>query len=307
VTFLRYPSLARLGSQEVEEILLGNVTAFYKIDGTNSCIWFKDRIRFGSRNRELDIHNDNAGFMNVMMADARVQHFFSGDNCKYRLYGEWLVPHSLKTYREDAWRRFYVFDVYDTEKEQFLSYEAYKPILDLYGFDYIPPLADMVNPTTDQCINLLDKTGQFLVEYGKGNGEGIVFKNYDFVNKYGRTTWAKLISNEFKEVHHKEMGAPLVLGSKLVEDEIVDKYVTEAFVLKEQAKIIAASEYFDILYDENSVAWDNKKIPELLGRVWYELLNEEAANFVKEHKLPTINFKTLQSLTYRKVKKVIGL
>ena len=32
-----------------------------------------------------------------------------------RLYGESLVPHSIKDYREDAWRKFYVFDVYDME------------------------------------------------------------------------------------------------------------------------------------------------------------------------------------------------
>ena len=33
-----------------------------------------------------------------------------------RFFGEWLVPHSLKTYREDAWRDFYIFDVMKDDK-----------------------------------------------------------------------------------------------------------------------------------------------------------------------------------------------
>ena len=299
MSFLKYPHLERLGGSETEGILLGKVYAFYKIDGTNASIWYKDRVRFGSRNRELSIGADNAGFMNHHVNDeilwGRISKFFR-DFSHYRLYGEWLVPHSLTTYRDDAWKRFYVFDVYDTEKEQFLSYEAYKPILDDYGFDYIPPLAEMVNPSVEQVIKLLDKTGQFLVKDGAGNGEGIVLKNYGFQNKYGRVTWAKVISNEFKEVHHKAMGAPLVLGTDLVEDKIVDEYVTDAFILKEKAKI-----------ELEHGGWTNRHIPELLGRVFHELVREEAYNFVKKHKQPTVNFRTLNQLTVLKVKKVIGL
>ena len=32
-------------------------------------------------------------------------------NPTHRLFGEWLIPHRLRTYRDDAWKRFYVFDV----------------------------------------------------------------------------------------------------------------------------------------------------------------------------------------------------
>ena len=297
MTFIKYPHLERLGGVEVQDILIGNVTAFYKIDGTNGSIWWdedKGRMRFGSRNRELDLQNDNAGFMNALHQDEKLMGLFRGFP-ELRLYGEWLVPHSLKTYREDAWRRFYVFDVYNDEDGKFYPYERYQPILEEYGIEYIPPIAKMINPSVEQVISLLDKTG-YLIEDGKGKGEGIVLKNYDFVNQHGRTTWAKIISNEFKEVHHKVMGAPIVLGTKFVEDEIVEEYVTEHFVLKEKAKI-----------ENNRGEWTNKCIPELLGRVFYELVKEETTNFIKKHKNPTINFKTLNQLTTLKVKKVIGL
>lgn len=297
MTFIRYPHLERLGGSEVQDILIGDVVAFYKIDGTNGSIWYdedKGRMRFGSRNRELSIGSDNAGFMSSLCDDEKLLEFFQGFP-ELALYGEWLVPHSLKTYRDNAWRKFYIFDVYSRETNTFLSYDRYSDILDAYELEYIPPIAIMKNPQPEQIFQLLEKTGQFLVKDGEGQGEGIVLKNYNFVNSHGRTTWAKVISNEFKEIHHKVMGAPIVLGTKLVEQEIVEEYVTAHFVLKERDKIAANCE------------WSNRNIPELLGRVFYELVREETPNFVKKHKNPTINFKTLQALTTLKVKEVLGL
>ena len=60
---------------------------------------------------------------------------------------------------------------------------------------------------------------------GEGSGEGVVIKNYDYKNKYGRQTWAKIVTNEFKAKHHIAMGAPVV-GCEIVEEKIVAKYVT---------------------------------------------------------------------------------
>lgn len=293
--FEKYQHLERLGTQAVEGILDGIVYAFYKIDGTNGSIWWnRDRLCFGSRNRELSTGNDNAGFMNALKDNEKYISLL--EEYPIRLYGEWLVPHSLKTYREDAWRRFYVFDVQDTRTGQLLPYEDYKWILDKYEIDYIPPVAILKKPTMEDCYKLLDKSGQFLVEDGKGMGEGLVFKNYGYSNKYGNQIWAKLISNEFKEVHHKEMGAPVINGSYLVEERIVDKYVTEHFILKEKAKI------------ENEVGeWTNQCIPRLLGTVFYELVQEEMWNIMKEFNRPTISFQLLNKLTLDKTKKVIGL
>ena len=303
VDFVKYMHIERLGGIEVEGILDGIVYIFPKIDGTNGQIWWEPHktvntagtIRCGSRNRELSIGNDNAGFMSSVIQDDRYQAFFN-NYPTLRLYGEWLVPHSLKTYEDHAWRRFYVFDVYDDQTEEMLLYDAYKEILDPYGIEYIPPLMIMKNPTEEQIYRALEKCGQFLVKDGAGLGEGITIKNYDWKNKHGRQTWAKIITNEFKTIHHKEMGAPLVNGSKLVEEDIVEQYVTEHFILKEQAKIVL---------EEGE--WNNKLIPKLLGVVFHELITEEIWNILKKHKNPKINFSLLNKMTTDKVKKVIGL
>jgi hypothetical protein len=107
-----------------------------------------------------------------------------------------------------------------------------------------------------------------------------------------RQTWAKIVTSEFKEKHHKEMGAPLT-ENRLVEEDIVDKFVTEALVEKEFAKIA----------NENN-GWSSKMIPRLLSQVFHELICEEMWNILKAFKTPTINFKVLNNMTIAKIKKV---
>ena len=111
MAFESYQHICKFNSVDVENIELGVCYVFPKLDGTNCSVWFEDgEIKVGSRNRELSIINDNAGSCNALIRDARLQKFFE----KYpdlRLYGEWLIPHTIKGYRDDAWRKFYVFDV----------------------------------------------------------------------------------------------------------------------------------------------------------------------------------------------------
>lgn len=300
--FKKYMHLERFGTEETSQLLDGRVWVFPKLDGSNASIWYEDLgngifgLSFGSRNRQLQLDNDNAGFMNACYMDSRYGNFFFKHK-NLRLYGEWLVPHSLKTYHDDAWRRFYVFDVLDDTTDEFLSYDKYKPLLDEFSIDYIPPLMIIKNANEDMLFQALDKCGTFLVKDGQGLGEGIVIKNYECgPNKYGRLTWGKIITNEFRDKHLKEMGAPIVSGSKIVEEEIVFEFVTESFILKEQAKIT------------NELGeWTSKSIPRLLGTVYHELVTEEIWNILKKHKNPRINFSLLNKLTINKVKKVIGL
>ncbi len=291
--FIKYQHVERFGTDEVENIELGICHVFPKIDGTNGSVWLEDgQIKTGSRNRELSLEADNAGFNAAIIADTRIAAYLA-KHPEHRIYGEWLVPHSLKTYRDDAWRKFYVFDVcvYSEDGIEYLPYAVYKPLLEEFGLDYIPLLAEVRNGSYEQFIALLDKN-VFLVKDGLGAGEGIVIKNYSYKNKYGRVTWAKIVRSEFKDLNTKAFGAPIVQGKKMVEEEIVNKYVTTALIDKEYAKIIS-----------ESGAWSSSMIPRLLSSVFYALVSEESWNMVKEYKNPTINFKTLQALVIDKIKK----
>lgn len=297
--FKKYQHVDKLDSVETDGLLDGYCTVFYKLDGTNASVWRKEdgTLGFGSRNRELSLENDNAGFMNWGVNHQPLKDFFEA-HPTMRLYGEWLVPHSLTTYRDDAWRRFYVFDVLEDESDTHVPYSSYSAWMEDAGLDYIPPLAEVKTPDLDNLIRLLKNSGQFLVEDGKGEGEGIVIKNYEFVNRFGRTTWGKIVSNQFKEVHHKAMGAPEINNTLGVEERIVSKYLTDDFLGKEKQKILTA---------EGSEFWENKFIPRMLNTVFYELVREETWNFLKEHKNPTIRFKTLKNFCDRRTKEFLGL
>jgi hypothetical protein len=290
MSFLKYQHLERYGNTEVEGIEVGTCYVFPKLDGTNGSVWWDDGVKAGSRNRELALDNDNAGFMNAMVVDKAIVSFLYNEP-DLILYGEWLVPHTLKTYNDDAWRKFYVFDVFDRKKERLLSYDEYSEGLVAAGINVIAPIAIIKNGSIDHFTECLSKA-HYLVKDGEGAGEGVVIKNYDYQNKYGRQTWAKIVGNEFKAKHHLEMGAP-VIGCEIVEEKIASKYVTQALVDKVEAKIV-----------NEMGGWSSKYIPRLINTVWYDVVTEETWNFVKEFKNPKVDFKVLSHYVTAKIKEL---
>lgn len=292
--FRKYQHIERFGTDEVDGIEIGECLVFYKIDGTNASVWLDDgNIKAGSRKRELTLEKDNQGFYKHILNNENIK-FYLDKHPKHRLYGEWLVPHSIKTYREDAWERFYIFDVTLDKNDgtvEYIPYDIYKPMLDEFDLEYIPPLAKIENPTHESLLRCLCKTGQFLIQDGYDKGEGIVIKNYDFYNKWGKQIWAKIVTTEFKEEHHKVMGCPEVKNKATVEEKIINDFVTEAFIEKEFAKI------------KNEKGWRSQDIPELFERIFHELITEESWNIVKKYNKPKINFKRLNNMTINKIKK----
>ena len=304
--FKKYQHIERFGTTEVQNIELGECFIFPKIDGANASIWLdKGKLQAGSRKRHLSIDDDNAGFCKWANEQSNLLAYLK-ENPVHRLFGEWLVPHSLRTYRENAWRNFYVFDVVIDKEEseithksddklKYLHYNDYKLLLEKHNIDYIPPVAIIKNSNYDQLIKQLDKN-IFLIEDGKGFGEGIVIKNYNFYNKYGRQTWAKIVSSEFKEKHSKAMGAPEIKGKKIIEVEIAKKYVTKALCEKIKSKIELDNDGFN-----------SKDIPRLLNTIYYDVIKEESWNFIKEFKNPTINYKTLQHFVFVQIKECLPI
>lgn len=292
--FVKYQHVERFGTEEVEGIELGTCLVFPKVDGTNAQVFLKNgEVCAGSRNRELTLEKDNAGFFSAIKGDEKVIAYLNA-HPNHRLFGEWLVPHSLKTYRDDAWRKFYIFDVCVDKEDgtlEYLPYDVYKPLIDEYELDYIPPIRIVKNGDYESFIRCVEEN-KFLIKDGSGKGEGVVIKNYDFYNKYRRQTWAKIVTSEFKERHIKEMGAPIT-EHRLIEEQIVDDFVTTAFVDKEYSKIKIEKE-----------GWRSRYIPMLLGRTFHELINEESWNILRKYDNPTINFKRLNHLVVGKVKEV---
>ena len=296
--YKKYQHIEKLGSGEVGGILNGTCYLSYKIDGTNGVIWQSDNsLHFGSRNRELTLDNDNANFMKMILEDAELMRklklAFNHFGNVY-IYGEWLVPHTLKTYGSDAWKKFYIFDI-QREDGSYVTFDEYCPILAGLGLSFIPLIAKLENPTQNEIISYLDKTGEWLVT--EGLGEGIVIKNYSFVNKYGRTTWAKVLTEDFKNKKtHNRSAMHEAKENDDIETLIVRRTMMPEHIHKEYAKLVEAKG-----------DWSSKYIFELLGRVFNEWFRDNWEIILKKFKQPTINFKKLKSCSDTYVKEVLNI
>jgi len=309
MTFKQYQHIERFGNDEVQNIELGKTYIFPKLDGTNSSVWVDKietgyKVSAGSRMRELSLEKDNAGFLSWLSGESDAAENFNIFSLSYpqlRVFGEWLVPHTFKGYREDAWRKFYVFDVLNDETDQYMSYEAYKPLLDEFGIDYIPPLAIITNGSYDNFQRVLSENRYLCPDNGEP-GEGIVLKNYDFYNRFGRQVWAKIIRQEFKDQFHKVMGPPEI-GGKMNEELILDRCLSVALIDKTIAKILWSEDQKSEQVAGTS-GWSSKYIPRLLETVFYDIIKEELWDSWKDIKFGSINGKTLKALTINRIKQL---
>ena len=270
------------------------------VHNSNASLWVDANryIQTGSRRRMLSLENDNAGFRRAVNEESQFDGIkkLLSDHPHLRLFGEFLVKHSLKTYCDDAWRKFYVFDVVDEkdpENWHYVPYDCYSELLDGYGITYIPCIAEIDNPTEEKLLTIM-RNNTYLIKDGEGCGEGIIVKRFDFVNKFGRKTWAKMITNEFKEKHNRVMGHVKMEDTETNEQKIVDKHCTEALIEKTYAKIV-----------HQHGGWSSKYIPQLLGMVYHDLVTEELFDAVKKlNGNKTVNFKRLEMLCKQRIKQV---
>lgn len=305
--FKKYQHIVKLGCDEVDGILNGTVYLFYKIDGTNSQIFLKDdgaTLGFGSRNREVSPADDNAAFATTFEDEDHKNEYnerlrILQAHPNYIIYGEWLVPHTLKTYAVDAWKKFYVFDVLDTATGKYLTYEEYETLFSgCSDVSIIPLLAKLENPTADDIKAKLQDTGHFLCV--SGLGEGIVIKNYEFINKYGRRNWAKRLTEDFLSTKHgtRQHNKQVKQGQceHPTEEKIIEKYLTVEHICKEYYKL--CEKYKEAVLNPSHTF-------ELLNVVFHEFISDNWEIILNKLHLPTINFKVLKQLSDDKVKQTI--
>ena len=127
----------------------------------------------------------------------------------------------------------------------------------------------MVKPTSEQIEEIFDNS----YKLESGECEGIVIKNYQFTNKYGRSPFAKVINEHFKNSHTAKFKEP----TGLFERDLVYKYLTAEYVLKEVNKLD-----------------DKTKVAEAINIVYNEFVRDFIAEILKKYKNPTINFYELK-------------
>lgn len=92
-----------------------NVIISEKIDGTNACINVGKDLKIQSvqsRTRLIDIHNDNFGFANWVVANKEVLESFLGEG---RHYGEWAGPGIQNNPLKLTQKTFFLFNTHRWE------------------------------------------------------------------------------------------------------------------------------------------------------------------------------------------------
>ena len=291
-----YQHIEKLGREEVEGILTGKCYIQPKIDGTNSVLYLGDDgiVHAGSRKRDLTLTSDNAGFYNSTIRDEKIKAYLQKHPNHY-IYCEWLVPHSIKYYDDTSWQQYYIFDVFEINENygRYLSYDEYVPLLEEFDLTYIPNLAIIENPTQQQLIEIM-KNNHYLISDDK-IGEGIVIKNYNYKNKYGRTVWAKIIAEEFFDTKSKLRMKNHEAKNSDWEKKIAIMYISQSLVRKEYAKVL----------NDYPQAQRQEIIGRLLNSVFDSFIEEDLVTVVKVNKNITLNFNILKSESNQLVKEYV--
>lgn len=287
-----YQHIEKLGNKEVEGILKGKCSIQPKIDGTNGVVWLGDDgiIHAGSRNRDLSLDNDNAGFYNTVIKDDNIRKYLL-DHKDHYLYGEWLVPHTIRYYHPESWKHFYVFDIFSYDRG-YIPYDEYSKELDKYGISYIPEIISIDNPTMEDLTKYLKET-KYLIPEDKMS-EGIIIKNYEYRNQYGRCTYAKIVAEEFFNTKSVLRMKNHEAKDKTSEKDIITMMLSEPLIRKEFAKI--------------KLAYPDIRRQELIGRtlntIFHVFIHEELLDYI-EKKKPLINFYYLKKECDERIKEVL--
>ena len=283
----KYQHVERMGHDEVCGLLVGDVYTQVKVDGANLTVAYDTEagLIIASRNNVISVGGEPStgfgGAIEFCLAHKGIMELAEN----YILRGEWTSRHSI-SYSKEYTNRFLVFDLQRYADMSYLHPNDYQAMLDDLGIEYIPTLSMHTNPDLGELVGLVDGPDQ----YGADQKEGIVIKNTDFKNGYGRTIWGKLVSADFKGMNKIAFGA---CKADPAEVRFASHVVSDESVLKVIHKVS----------DEHGKS-DIRQMPEVLGRFWYDCFQEELWGFVKEKKVKAFNFRLAQNLIVNGVREI---
>jgi hypothetical protein len=269
----KYKDIERLKDKYAPAFKVGeHITITEKIDGANASIVVNEdgTLTACSRRNELNQDNTLQGFYGfVQTLDASI--VSAALTSRYILFGEWLVKHTIR-YPEDKMKQFYVFDVYDTETEQYMPWDFTKQIAEFIGLKTVPVFYDGPFISWEHIYSFVGKTEMG----GEPTGEGVVIKSQDRLdNKFsGTPEYVKIVAKEFSEVHQskpqKEID-PAKVAAKQAAEDLAATIVTARRVEKAIQKLVE-----DGIVPED---WDEKSLgviaKHLPRAVYNDCLKEE--------------------------------
>ena len=206
----KYLDIERCKQKYAETFNVGeDIVIQEKIDGSNASIRYDEEsgtLKAFSRRLELSADNTLNGFWDYVQT-LNLNTFKEILGSRYIVFGEWMgAKHAIK-YPENVYGKFWMFDVWDTQTEQYLPYEETRSFYDKLiacgnednKFNFVPVFYIGKFESWEKTSELVGRT-----EVGaEPTGEGIVIKRQNCLDsKSSRLPfYVKIVSEQFSEVH----------------------------------------------------------------------------------------------------------
>ena len=280
----KYLDIERCKQKYAETFNVGeDIVIQEKIDGSNASIRYDEEsgtLKAFSRRLELDADNTLNGFWDYVQT-LNLDIFKEILGSRYIVFGEWMgAKHAIK-YPENVYGKFWMFDVWDTQTEQYLPYEETRSFYDKLiacgnednKFNFVPVFYIGKFESWEKTSELVGRT-----EVGaEPTGEGIVIKRQNCLDsKSSRLPfYVKIVSEQFSEVHKSKKQkaidpeaiakkeANLALAATIVTPQRVQKmiykFIEDGLLpqdwdehnLKDISKILPNAIYKDCVKEEN--------------------------------------------------------
>ena len=280
----KYLDIERCKQKYAETFNVGeDIVIQEKIDGSNASIRYDEEsgtLKAFSRRLELNADNTLNGFWDYVQT-LNLDTFKEILGSRYIVFGEWMgAKHAIK-YPENVYGKFWMFDVWDTQTEQYLPYEETRGFYDKLiacgneenKFNFVPVFYIGKFESWEKTSELVGRT-----EVGaEPTGEGIVIKRQNCLDsKSSRLPfYVKIVSEQFSEVHKSKKQkaidpeaiakkeANLALAATIVTPQRVQKmiykFIEDGLLpqdwdehnLKDISKILPNAIYKDCVKEEN--------------------------------------------------------
>ena len=280
----KYLDIERCKQKYAETFNVGeDIVIQEKIDGSNASIRYDEEsgtLKAFSRRLELNADNTLNGFWDYVQT-LNLDTFKEILGSRYIVFGEWMgAKHAIK-YPENVYGKFWMFDVWDTQIEQYLPYEETRSFYDKLiacgneenKFNFVPVFYIGKFESWEKTSEFVGKT-----EVGaEPTGEGIVIKRQNCLDsKSSRLPfYVKIVSEQFSEVHKSKKQkaidpeaiakkeANLALAATIVTPQRVQKmiykFIEDGLLpqdwdehnLKDISKILPNAIYRDCVKEEN--------------------------------------------------------
>lgn len=230
----KYHSIVRYGHRSTREVLNrgDQIIIQEKVDGANASFAVVDgELKCWSRNRELNMSNTLEGFYVWAKQNIEVDKLLEG----VVYFGEWTAQH--KVVYEGYAKQFFLYDIYNLHLEEYVSFSMVRDEAKRLGLNLIPVFFEGEFESFEQLMSYVGRTelnGKLGQEV---SGEGIVVKNVDYRDSFGKQMFVKLVVDKFAEVQMQK--APKDPKKKFTPEELkVRECITSPRVEKQLFKMI---------------------------------------------------------------------